>query len=191
MSELEIDTARVLKRWMSRSDERLTLKGELTVARWLVKTAIVLGFAELDARRFMDTPAKTAVPDITSARLVASGELPDQMRAGAARVDPGAPFLWGVGNATVKPTGPDRINSRAVNVAAFNLGSLQLWVVVPLVKPDCLELPPGVARLSANLRFGSLRTRLGDLDPTQVRVRYSDQASQLFFAALEQLSQEA
>ena len=188
MSRLEQDTSRTLKRWMSHPDETLTRSGLGYVTRWLAKTAIVLAFGEVDARRFLSTPTETAVPDITTARAVAEESSLDHVYVGAARTDnPG--FLWGTGNSTVLPTGPDRISSRAINVAAITLHFLQLWIVMPIIRPDQIRLPKGVIRLHGELRSGELRTRDGNLDPTQVRATYSDETTMNFFQGLA-LAQE-
>jgi hypothetical protein len=190
MSDLETSAARTIRRWMSRPKERLTKAGTHHLCRWLVKTAVVLGFSDNGSRRFMDEPTQTAVPDITAAKQVAAGVVPDGVIAGAARVGV-TKVLWGAGNATVEPSGPDRINCRAVNVAAFNLGSLQLWVAVPLVRPDTLRLPRSVSQLNPMLQSRSLRTRTGALDPTEVVAHYSDATSTAFFAALAAVSDAA
>lgn len=186
MSELERDTASALRRWMRRPDERLTTAGARHLTRWLVKTAIVFGFAETDARRFVDNPTDASVPDITAARALAEGQTPEGVTIGGARVN-GSPYLWGAGNPTVEPTGPDRISCRAINVVALNLGALQLWVVMPIVvQPDELHLPRGVTKLHAHVRYRSLRTRPPNVDPTQVVARFSDTTTASAFAALEQ-----
>lgn len=184
MSDLESDAARTIRRWMSKSDERLTKSGVVHLGRWLVKTMVVLGFSESGSRQFMDKPTQTAIPDITTAKKIAAGSVPDGVVAGAARVNDSS-MLWGTGNPTVVPSGPDRISCRAVNVAAFNLGSLQLWVAVPLVAPDSLRLPKGVTRLNHQLRSRSLRPRTSNLDPTQVVAEYSDRTTAAAFAGLE------
>ena len=189
MSELEGDTARTLRRWMSRPDQRLTAAGVRHLTRWLVKTAIVFGFAETDARRFMDNPTETSIPDVTTARALAAGETPPDVTIGAARVA-ASRYIWGAGNPTVEPTGPDRITCRAINVVALNLGALQLWVVMPVVaRPDELRLPRGVTRVHPQLRYRSLRGRHADVDPTQVAARYSDGTTEAVFAALERAQQ--
>lgn len=74
--------------------------------RWLVKTAVVLGFSEGGSRRFMETPTGVAVPDVTTAKSVRNGVVPDHVRGGAAKVR-NSRYVWGTGNATVSPTGPD------------------------------------------------------------------------------------
>jgi hypothetical protein len=189
MSDLEGDAARTLRRWMSRPDQRLTAAGARHLTRWLVKTAIVFGFAEIDARRFMDDPTETSIPDITTARALAAGETPPDVTIGAARVA-ASPYIWGAGNPTVEPTGPDRVSCRAINVVALNLGVLQLWVVMPVVaQPDELRLPQGVTRIHPQLRYRSLRSRHADVDPTQVVARYSDATTDALFAALEEAQQ--
>lgn len=38
-------------------------RGFETLMRWLVKTAVVLGFSEGGSRRFIETPTDVAVPD--------------------------------------------------------------------------------------------------------------------------------
>jgi hypothetical protein len=190
MSDLERDAARTIKRWISQPNERLTKAGTLHLRRWLVKTAVMLGFFDNGSRRFLDEPTETAIPDITTAKQVAVGVVPDEVVTGAARTN-GSRLLWGAGNPIVVPSGPDRISCRAVNVAAFNLGSLQLWVAVPLVRPDALRLPKGVTELHPQLRSRSLRTRTGNLDPTQVVAEYSDATAAVVFAALAAASDPA
>lgn len=186
MSELERDTARTFRRWMSRPAERLTIAGARHLARWLVKTAIVFGFAETDARRFIDNPTDASIPDITTARALGAGEVPEDVTIGAARIG-GSRYVWGAGNPTVVPAGPDRISCRAINVVALNLGPLQLWVVMPiLVKPDELRLPQGVTRLHPHVRYRSLRSRHPNVDPTQVVAKFSDATTVASFAALDQ-----
>lgn len=126
MSTLEQEAASTFGRWLENPDEPLARPGISNVTRWLAKTALVLAFSESDARRFLETPTETAIPDITTARKLAEGKTPKNVQIGAARTD-GDDVLWLVGNPTVLPTGPNRISSRAVNVAALNLGRLQLW----------------------------------------------------------------
>jgi hypothetical protein len=183
MSGLEQQTARDLAAWLDDADEPLSTGAAEGLRRWVTKTAIVLAFGEVDARRFMSDPTATAVPDITTAKAVASGESLDHVFVGAARTDRSA-FLWGAGNATVEPRGHDRISSRAVNVAALNLGTLQLWVVIPIVRPDALRLPDAVVIAGGGLRSRDLQWRSPDLDPTQVWAHYSDETSAAFFRAL-------
>ena len=170
MSHLEIDAANAMKRWIA-GDQRLTRMGFNLVTRWLVKTAIVLGFSEADARRFLDSPLDTAIPDVTAAKRIAAGELPDHVVAGAARTAPST-YIWGVGNPTVQPVGPQNISSRAINVAALNLGTLQLWVVIPMIKPVAVRLPRQVTRLNPHVRAAHLSTRVERLNPTDVEVTY-------------------
>ena len=184
MSTLENDAARVLRRWLSGPHQRLTSAGVFHLSRWLVKTAIVLAFSESDARRFMRSPTETAIPDISAARAIADGQLPVLCRAGAARTN-GTSLLWGTGNPTVLPKGKGKISGRAVNVTAVNLGTLQMWVALPIIiEPDTLRWPAGVAPLHANLRSGSLRTRVNSIDPTQVTAEYSQSTTEALFAAI-------
>ena len=183
MSELERAAARRLRRWLANPDERLTKAGLQDLTRWLVKTAIVLGFAEVDARRFMSSPTETAIPDITTAKALAAGVTPDHVHVAAARTNNGR-MVWGAGNPTVQAAGPNRMSSRVINVAAFNLGPIQLWAIIPIIPPDHLQLPPGVKRLHANLCSRALQVRSGNLDPTQVYATYSDATAQALSRAL-------
>lgn len=170
MSQLEIDASNAMKRWLG-GDQRLTQTGSNLVARWLVKTAIVLGFSEADSRRFLNSPLDAAIPDLTAAKKIAAGQLPDHIVVGAARTGP-TTYIWGVGNPTVRPFGPEHISSRAVNVAALNLGTLQLWVVIPIIKPIAVRLPRQVTRLNPHVRAARLSTRVERLNPTDVVVTY-------------------
>lgn len=187
MSDLEVQTARTIRRWMSKPESPLGRKGFENMMRWLVKTAVVLAFSEGGSRRFMETPTDVAVPDITTAKGIRKGVVPDQVRAGAAKVGVSR-FVWGTGNATVSPTGRDLLNSRAVNVTALNLGQLQLWVAIPIVKPERLALPRGVTRLHPRVTFQSLPTRTGDLNPSLVNATFSRATSEAVFAAVDVLA---
>lgn len=181
MEQLERDTARTLRRWLSEPSSRLTTSGYAHVVRWTAKTAIVFGFAELGSRQFLANQTDAAVPDITIARQLANGEVPDILIGGAraSRTDQ----AWGAGNASVEPVGPDRISSRAVNVLALTLGELQLWGVLPVIQPDDVHLPPGVQRLLPNSKSRSLRGRQGGLDPSQVTAFFSDATTEAFMSA--------
>jgi hypothetical protein len=70
-------------------------------------------------------------------------------------------------------------------VAALNLGPLQLWTVVPIVKPERVVFPKGVIRLHPRVAFQSLPTRPGELDPSLVRATFSRATSEAFFSAVE------
>lgn len=144
MSRLETDTAQVLSGWLEDPATPLTPIGVYTITRWLTKTAFVLTFADADARRFMSTPQETALPDFTTAKLVARGSGLGHVRAGVA-VSNNMPLFWAVGNSTVEPPGPGRISCRAVNAAAFNLGPIScgwpchLWRLTALISREaCL-----------------------------------------------------
>ncbi len=180
MSALEGETADVLRRWTSPGNHDLTVGEHSTLTRWLVKTMIVLTFSELRARNFMEEPTATAIPDITSARAVADGRIPDLAVVGAARVAPSSSIVWSVGNADVQPVGPDAISSRAVNVAVVTLGVLKLWIALPLIKPDRLNLPQDVRPLLPGTQFSELPTNTRGVSPTRVKVWYSAQRSGAF-----------
>lgn len=167
MNVLEHEAAAALGRWITGPEATLTEHEVWVVRRWLANTAIVLAFGEIDARRFIEFPTETAIPDITTAKAVMKGEPLDGVHVGAARTT-GSPYIWGVGNPTVTPSGRDQISCRAVNVAALNLGTLQLWAVIPVLRPERVELPAGVLPLRAHFPFGALRFRSGDVDPETV-----------------------
>lgn len=187
MSDLEVQTARTIRRWMSKPKSPLGRTGYENMMRWLVKTAVVLGFSEGGSRRFMETPTDVAVPDISTAKAVRNGVVPDYVLAGAAKVGDSR-YVWGTGNATVSLTGRDLLSSRAVNVTALNLGRLQLWVAIPIVKPETLVLPKGVTRLHPRVAFRSLRTRTGELNPSLVNATFSRATSEAVFAAVDTMA---
>lgn len=187
MSDLEVQTGRALRRWLSRPESPLGRDGYDVIMRWLVKMAVVLGFSEGGSRRFMETATDVAVPDITAAKEIRSGSVPDHAVGGAAKAGK-SQYVWGTGNATVTPTGPDLLNSRAVNVTALNLGPLQLWVAIPMVRPEKIALPRGVSRLHPRLTFQRLPTRTGDLNPSLVNASFARATSEAFFAATDALS---
>ena len=87
MSDLEIQTASTIRRWMSKPQNPLGRSGYENMMRWLVKMAVVFGFAEGGSRQFMETPIDVAVPDITRAKAIRNGVVPDHVRGGAAKVD--------------------------------------------------------------------------------------------------------
>jgi hypothetical protein len=187
MNDLERRAAAIFGRWIAESSETLTTGEVGDIRRWLAKTAIVLAFGEVDARRFIENPTETAVPDITTAKAVMRGDSLDHVVVGAARTRL-ANFGWGVGNPTVTPSGPDRISCRMVNVMVLNLPPLQLWTVIPIVRPDRVTLPPNVWRFRENLSFGALPLRSGrDIQPTRVVASYSDRTTRASIAALESL----
>jgi hypothetical protein len=184
MSDLEVQTAHIIRRWMSKPEKPLGQNGYETLMRWLVKTAVVLGFSEGGSRRFMETPTDVAVPDVTTAKEIRGGLAPNHVVGGAAKVGR-SQYVWGTGNATVSPTGPDLLNARAINVTALNLGPLQLWAVVPIVKPERVVLPKGVIRLHPRLAFQSLPTRTGEVNPSLVSATFSRSTSEALFNAVD------
>ena len=133
MGQLENDTARTLQYWMTKPEARLSTIGLAHVTRWLAKTAFVVGFSELGARKFMTNDRESVIPDYTLARSLYRGDTLNVV-VGAARVNR-CNTLWGAGNASLEPKGPTRISSRAVNVLALNLGELQLWSLFQLLNP--------------------------------------------------------
>ncbi len=133
MSQLELDTAHALRRWIGGPSSRLTAAGFAHLQRWMTKTAIVVGFAELGARHILNDRGDVAFPDITLALALGRGEGPNVLVGAAVTKRAGA--VWGAGNPTVRPAGPDRISSRAVNVLGLNLGALQLWTALPIISP--------------------------------------------------------
>lgn len=172
MSQLERDMGAIAK-WLESSDP-LGDKRCMTVQRWMLKMLVVLGFADGDSRRFFDTPAEVVIPDIGAAQAAMGNRpIPTHAAFGIARTSPGI-HLYGVGNPCVEPSGPNRISSRAANVAAVNLGILQLWAIVALVPPRQIQLPPGVSRLAPRLRSASLRHVESEPRLELARVRFPD-----------------
>jgi hypothetical protein len=73
-------------------------------------------------------------------------------------------------------------------VTALNLGQLQLWIAIPIVKPERLVFPKSVTRLHPRLAFQSLPTRTGDLNPSLVNANFSRSTSEAVFAAVDILA---
>lgn len=184
MSDLETETAQVLRNWRARLDRPLGDQGCRTLIRWLAKTATVLLFSEAEARRFMRSPTDAALPDITTARKLRSGDPLDHVVAGIA-LSTQTDLLWAVGNPSVLPRGPNNISCRAVNAAALNLGPLQLWIAMPIVAPDRLNLPTEVRLAHAGLQLRDLELGTPTLSLSNIEAYYSPATTQRFFRALE------
>lgn len=170
MSQLEEDTGSLLAGWVGNPGSHLGAEGVAVLTRWLVKTLFVLSFAEGDSRQFMTSPTETMVPDVTIAKKLIAEERLAGIAAGAAQAAP-TNLLWALGNPTI--SGPEGLSSRVVNAAAFNLGPLQMWVAVPLIRPDELTLPPRIDQLTKCLIFSDLRPGQSSLDLSEIRATYS------------------
>lgn len=188
MSQLEMDTGSLLAEWARNPRTPLGAEGVDVLTRWLVKTLFVLGFAEGDSRHFMISPTETMVPDITAAKQLIGGERLEGIAAGAARSSR-TNLLWAAGNPSV--VAPARLSSRVVNAAAFNLGPIQLWVAVPLMKPDSLVLPARVASLDETLTFSQLRPGQSTLDLSRIRATYSAETANQILMAIDAAEQQA
>lgn len=186
MSQLEVDTGSLLARWVGNPRTPLGEDGVDVLTRWLSKTLFVLGFAEGDSRHFMTSPTETIVPDITTAKKLMAGERLESVVAGAARSSR-TNHLWALGNPSV--VAPAGLSSKVVNAAAFNMGPIQLWAVVPLVKPDDLVLPARIASLDETLTFSRLRPGRSSLDLTRIRATYSPASARQIFMAIEATKQ--
>lgn len=140
MSKLEQDTAGVFERFLQQGQE-LSEADVAVIGRWAAKTLVVFMWAELVARKFMTAPGVGAIPDVTAARSVFAGHVPDNVTVAAGRLAEPNAVLWSAGNPNVITADRNQINCRVVNAAALNLGLLQLWVLAPLFKPSRLSLP--------------------------------------------------
>ncbi|MGF1668042.1 MAG: hypothetical protein ACFCVC_17415 [Acidimicrobiia bacterium] len=185
MSDLERDTARAFERFL-RQGQELSEADAATIGRWAAKTLVVFMWADLDARKFMSAPGVGAVPDVTLARSVFAGQVPDTLIVAAGRLAAPNAVLWCAGNPDVVTADPNRLNCRVVNAIALNLGLLQLWIIAPLFKPSRLVLPEHTALLLPGTRLESLpitgpnlnlgrATAVFDLPTTATIVREPDQ----------------
>lgn len=114
------------------------------------------------------------IPDIRAAQAaMGKRPIPPYAAFGIGRTAPGI-HLYGVGNPPTEPSGPNRISARAANVAAVNLGTVQLWAIVALLPPRRIQLPPGVSRVGPRLRSSQLRHVASKPRLELARVVYSD-----------------
>lgn len=149
-------------KWHAKGDRPLGTQGLTTLRRWLLKTYVVLSVLDGGTRRFLPTTDEvefSVVPEVTRASQLRRGAADafDGVAVGLARTNSDN-FSYGFGNPTVVPSGPHHANVRSAGVAALNLASLQLWIVVPWFRHAATRLPPGVAVGHSRLRAGRLQT---------------------------------
>jgi hypothetical protein len=161
MNNLEHEMASVA-RW-SRVGDRALGKDQLrVVGRWLLKTYAVMAVLDGATRRFVDADGEIGshvIPDPTRARLLRLGDdsALDSMVIGVGRAND-ADFAYGFGNPTIRSTAEHPPSARSAGVAAMNLGSLQLWAVVPWIRSGRVQLPAGLTVLNSRTRANQLRT---------------------------------
>ena len=192
MGDLENQMASVLKRWPKNGHTRLRHNDRSVLIRWLAKTTIVLAHSDGKARRFLDDWAESAFPHPLMSRSLGDGEVPENVRIGAARVKSGSAYLYGFGNPTVEVVRPDDANCRTIQIAAFNLGTLQLWCMIPIFRPDSLRWPPNVIELKSGTRSAALRFARAKIDPGAVQASFSAETNAYIsavFAAAPQSEQ--
>lgn len=167
MNDLEHAMVDIAK-WYARGDQPLGVQGLTTLRRWFLKTYVVLSVLEGGTRRFLpatDEVEFSVLPEITRASQLRRGaeDAFDGVVVGLARTN-SETFAYGFGNPTVVPTGPRYASVRSAGVAALNLASLQLWIVVPWFRHAVTRLPPGVATGHSRLRPNRLRTVAASLN---------------------------
>ena len=181
MARLEVETARVILRWV-RSGRRLGDEAYEAIGRWLLKTYFIMAFQDADLRR----PAERGedgvlrytakVPfEATRARHLKDGSASafDNVHFGFAGVNKESVFLTGFGNPSVT-TNVWALNCRTAGVAAIALPrvELQLWVVVAPLGPHSVRLPGCVQSLSAGSVIRTARFADMVLRPTAVVLDY-------------------
>lgn len=161
MNDLEHEMAAVA-RWFRAGDRALGKAQLRAVGRWLLKTYAVMAVLDGATRRFVDADGAVGshvIPDPTRARLLRAGDdgALHSIVIGAGKAsDPD--FAYGFGNPTIRSTAQHPPSVRSAGVAAMNLGSLQVWAVVPWIRSGRVQLPPGLTVLNSRTRANQLRS---------------------------------
>jgi hypothetical protein len=158
MNGLEHGMASVA-RWTRDRDAGLSREGLKTLRRWLLKSYIVMAAIDGGARRFGSDDTFSLLPDATRARRLweAGGAAFDDVAIGYARRARPFPnnFGYSIGNPTVVPVGARYANCRSAGAAMFALGTLEAWIVVPVLAPT-ITLPAALREPDAGDRFKRL-----------------------------------
>lgn len=135
MNRLEHRMARVAEWSTGRPDERLGEERERDLRCWAMKTHMLLCYIDGNADHFGDDAfdQECVVPPVTPARGLYEGDVESLRRAavGLAKSASRADFAWSFGFPTVKAKEPGA--ARFAPATVLTLGSLQIWVVTPLL----------------------------------------------------------
>lgn len=160
MNELENGMERLVAPWARGRRARLGEGALAVLTRWALKTHIVLGALDGGIRAFGSDKSDSkmgVIPEATRAHQLYEDNpaAVTGVTVGVARVAK-SEYLWGFGNPTVIPKGPQYANARSATVTCLNLRCLQLWVIAPVFSTATVRLPPRVQRVAATLVFAHL-----------------------------------
>lgn len=140
-----------------RLDEPLGEERERDLRSWAMKTHMLLCYIDGNADHFGDDDfgGEYVIPPVTPARQLYEGDEESLRRAAvglaksAARTD----FAWSFGFPTVKAKEPGA--ARFAPATVLTLGSLQIWVVTPLLDAS-VSAPSGVISSNPSVRVTDL-----------------------------------
>ncbi len=127
----------------------------LDLRNWALKTHMLLCFIEGNAGRFGEDTftGEYVVPPVTPAKALYKGDHNALAHCvvGVTRSTSRTDFAWSFGTPSVTAPGGVKGHPRFAPVSIVTVGSLQLWVVVPLL-PARVTMPAGVQVCRAGLR---------------------------------------
>lgn len=143
-------------------DDALGDDRERDLRMWAMKTHMLLCYIDGNADRFGDDgfDGEYVVPPVTPAREMYEGDEESLRRAGVglARCSAQTDFAWAFGFPTVRTTGPGGGHARFAPASVLTVGSLQLWVVIPL-RDASVSIPSDVMPSQASIRPRDLLDR--------------------------------
>lgn len=147
--------------WMYAGDQPIDATTVEVFRRWLLKSYIVTTAMDAGIRHFGSNMDWKVPPEPTRAGQLYRGD--DRaftaVTIGVARRTTPFPnnFAYSIGNPTVVPVGPQRLNRRCSGTAMFALGRLQAWIVVPFaILTPTVTLPGGFRGLRTGDQFEDL-----------------------------------
>lgn len=175
MNRLEDSMARIAD-WISGPvDEPLGVTRARDLRRWALKTHMLLCFIDGNAGRFGDDTltGEYVVPPVTPAKALYKGDLNvlESCIVGVGRSASRTDFAWSFGFPLVTAPGGVKGHPRFAPLSIVTVGSLQLWVVIPLL-PAQVTMPAGVPACRPGLRPQDLALAEHPMNLQLVRVDF-------------------
>lgn len=173
MSTLEVGFVRAVQGWR-RGDARIGSRRCLSIARWALKSYIVLSAIEGDTRSSGnpgETPPWRVMPEATRGRQLRASHSAafDGVKVGIARIAE-SQVLYGFGNPRIESPHGGLTPFVSAGTMFVVLDGMVLWVVVAFDTDARIDLPAGVSVLSAHSRWPRIRYVKAGLDPGAARV---------------------
>jgi hypothetical protein len=157
------------------SGEPLGVARALALRSWALKTHMLLCFIEGNAGHFGDDTfsGEYVVPPVTQAKALYGRDLEvlERCTVGVSRSTSTTDFAWSFGYPLVTAPGGIKGHPRFAPLSIVTVGSLQLWVVVPIL-PARVTMPAGVQACRAGLRPKDLAPTGHSLNLQLVRVDF-------------------